>query len=71
MPGAPRRPGPIATPLTAAQPEDTIDKIVSTIPMGREGEPDEVAKAPLFLASDDCSFVTGIELSIDGGRAQI
>ena len=41
------------------------------IPMGRMGEPDEIAKAALFLASDDSSFVTGIELFVDGGRAQI
>jgi len=38
--------------------------------MGRTGEPDEVAKAALFLASDDSSFVTGIELFVDG-RAKI
>jgi NAD(P)-dependent dehydrogenase (short-subunit alcohol dehydrogenase family) len=64
-------PGPIATPLSDAQPRDAIDKIVSTIPMGREGEPGEVAKAALFLASDDSSFVTGIELFVDGGRGQV
>ncbi|MFD4942114.1 SDR family NAD(P)-dependent oxidoreductase [Streptomyces sp. NPDC058239] len=64
-------PGPIRTPLVAAQPEEAIERIVSTIPMGRMGEPDEVAKAALFLASDDSSFVTGIELFVDGGRAQI
>ncbi|MFF1765648.1 glucose 1-dehydrogenase [Streptomyces sp. NPDC058249] len=64
-------PGPIETPLTAMQPQDTIAKIASTVPMGRMGEPDEVAKAALFLASDDSSFVTGIELFVDGGRAQI
>jgi NAD(P)-dependent dehydrogenase (short-subunit alcohol dehydrogenase family) len=38
---------------------------------GRMGEPDEVAKAALYLASDDSSFVTGIELFVDGGRAQV
>jgi NAD(P)-dependent dehydrogenase (short-subunit alcohol dehydrogenase family) len=65
-------PGPIATPLLAAtRPQDAIKKITSTIPMGRLGQPDEVAKAALFLASDDSSFVTGIELFVDGGRAQI
>jgi len=64
-------PGPIETPLAAAQPQDAIASIVSTIPMGRMGKPDEVAKAALFLASDDSSFVTGIELFVDGGRAQI
>ena len=65
-------PGPVATPLLAAtRSQDVIEKIVSTIPMGRIGEPDEIAKAALFLASDDSSFVTGIELFVDGGRAQI
>jgi NAD(P)-dependent dehydrogenase (short-subunit alcohol dehydrogenase family) len=53
------------------QSADVIARIVSTIPMGRMGEPEEVAKAALFLASDDSSFVTGIELFVDGGRAQI
>jgi NAD(P)-dependent dehydrogenase (short-subunit alcohol dehydrogenase family) len=44
---------------------------VSTVPMGRLGNPDEIAKAVSFLASDDSSFVTGIELFVDGGAAQI
>jgi NAD(P)-dependent dehydrogenase (short-subunit alcohol dehydrogenase family) len=53
------------------QPADIMAKLVATIPMGRIGEPDEVAKAAVFLASDDSSFVTGIELFVDGGRGQV
>jgi NAD(P)-dependent dehydrogenase (short-subunit alcohol dehydrogenase family) len=64
-------PGPINTPLMSRQPADVIARIASTVPMGRIGESEEVAKAALFLASDDSSFVTGIELFVDGGRAQI
>jgi NAD(P)-dependent dehydrogenase (short-subunit alcohol dehydrogenase family) len=64
-------PGPINTLLVNRQPADVIAKIASTIPMGRMGEPEEIAKVALFLASDDSSFVTGIELFADGGRAQI
>ena len=64
-------PGPTDTPAIGQQPADAIARIVSTIPMGRMGNADEIAKAALFLASDDSSFVTGIELFVDGGRAQI
>ncbi|SFU26575.1 SDR family oxidoreductase [Paraburkholderia aspalathi] len=64
-------PGPTETPAVGQQPADAIARIVSTIPMGRMGTPEEIAKAALFLASDDSSFVTGIELFVDGGRAQI
>jgi NAD(P)-dependent dehydrogenase (short-subunit alcohol dehydrogenase family) len=64
-------PGPISTPLTSRQSRDVIARIVATVPMGRMGEPQEVAKAALDLASDDSSFVTGAELFVDGGRAQI
>src|ERR1700691_6156406 len=64
-------PGPTDTPVIDGQPADAIARIVSTIPMGRVGEPDEIAKAALFLASDDSSFVTGIELFVDGGRGQV
>jgi NAD(P)-dependent dehydrogenase (short-subunit alcohol dehydrogenase family) len=70
-------PGPIDTPgfNGLAQSEEQIEQfktsIVSTVPMGRMGSPDEVAKAASFLASDDSSYVTGIELFVDGGMAQI
>jgi NAD(P)-dependent dehydrogenase (short-subunit alcohol dehydrogenase family) len=64
-------PGPTDTAAVDGQPADAIARIVSTIPMGRMGESDEIARAALFLASDDSSFVTGIELFVDGGRGQI
>jgi NAD(P)-dependent dehydrogenase (short-subunit alcohol dehydrogenase family) len=43
----------------------------STVPLGRFGTPDEIAKAVVFLASDDSSFITGTELFVDGGMAQV
>jgi NAD(P)-dependent dehydrogenase (short-subunit alcohol dehydrogenase family) len=45
--------------------------ISSTVPLGRFGTPDEVAKAVVFLASDDSSYITGTELFVDGGFAQV
>jgi NAD(P)-dependent dehydrogenase (short-subunit alcohol dehydrogenase family) len=45
--------------------------ISTSIPLGRLGTPDEIAKAVVFLASDDASYVTGTELFVDGGFAQV
>jgi NAD(P)-dependent dehydrogenase (short-subunit alcohol dehydrogenase family) len=64
-------PGPTDTPLVSQAPADAIARLVSTIPMARIARSEEIAKAALFLASDDSSFVTGIELFVDGGRGQI
>ncbi|MGE7993558.1 SDR family NAD(P)-dependent oxidoreductase [Pseudomonas sp. NPDC089554] len=69
-------PGPIATPgadglVPADQLEEMHAHLISMIPMGRLGQPKEVAKAVTFLASDDSSFINGIELFVDGGAAQI
>src|SRR5277367_1251593 len=64
-------PGPTDTPIVDVLSAEALAWIVSTIPMGRMCSPEEIAKAALFLASDDSSFVTGIELFVDGGRAQI
>ncbi|HEY4383694.1 MAG TPA: glucose 1-dehydrogenase [Ktedonobacteraceae bacterium] len=67
-------PGPIKTPLLEGAQEQykgAIDSFIAAVPMGRLGEPREVAKAVLFLASDDSSFITGTELFVDGGTAQV
>ena len=71
-------PGPIETPMTRGivqsmgeQGEQLKASLESIIPLGRFGNPDEIAKAVSFLASNDSSFVTGIELFVDGGMAQI
>jgi len=70
-------PGPIDTPgvdSLAKTPEELAQfkaAMISAVPMGRMGTSDEIAKAVSFLASDDASFITGIELFVDGGMAQV
>lgn len=62
-------PGPINTPMTAARRADpeSYQALLSRIPLGRYGQPEDVAYGVLYLASDESSFVTGSELVIDGG----
>jgi NAD(P)-dependent dehydrogenase (short-subunit alcohol dehydrogenase family) len=70
-------PGPIDTPgvdglaKTAEELAQFKAAMISGVPMGRMGTSDEIAKAVSFLASDDASFITGIELFVDGGMAQV
>ena len=71
-PGATRTPGLLdLAGDDAAQRQGLADYLAAQIPMGRLGEPNEIASAALFLASDDASFVNGIELFVDGGQQQI
>lgn len=70
-------PGPIETPifgkmgLSHEQAEGFRQNILGTVPLGRMGTMDEIARTVLFLASDDSSFITGIDLMVDGGLAQV
>jgi NAD(P)-dependent dehydrogenase (short-subunit alcohol dehydrogenase family) len=64
-------PGTIDTAIFDGAPQEMKDGFVSIIPMGRMGKPREIAAVALFLASDESSFITGIELFVDGGTAQV
>ncbi len=69
-------PGPVDTPgldeLVAAEVRQQFkQELASRVPLGRLGDPDEIGKVAVFLASDDASFVNGVELFVDGGLAQI
>lgn len=70
-------PGPIDTPalekagLTPEQVKQVAAQWASEIPLGRRGEPEEIAAAVVFLASDESSYITGVDLAVDGGMAQV
>lgn len=64
-------PGPTNTPMMQGIPQEWADAIVAGVPMGRMGEPDDIAKVAVFLACDDSGFVTGQNLAVNGGSAFI
>ncbi len=70
-------PGPIATPIleratgSAEAAKSLADRVASEVPMKRMGSPEEIAEAVLFLASDKASYITGVELSVDGGMGEL
>ncbi len=70
-------PGPIATPIfgRTGMPQEAVDEfakqIIAKVPMKRFGQPEEVAGAVAFLASQDASYITGVEINVDGGIGQI
>jgi NAD(P)-dependent dehydrogenase (short-subunit alcohol dehydrogenase family) len=69
-PGATETPGVLAL-VPAGQEKELLASLAGEIPLGRIADPDEIAKVAVFLASDDSSFVNGVELFVDGGSAQI
>jgi 3-oxoacyl-[acyl-carrier protein] reductase len=60
-------PGPIATDMLSALPEDQQDAYADAVPLGRLGRPEEIAAAVRFLASDEAGYITGAVLPVDGG----
>ena len=70
-------PGPIVTPILGRTglPKEAIDdftrEVIASVPMKRFGQPEEVAATVAFLASQDASYITGIEINVDGGLGQI
>ncbi len=59
-------PGVTKTDMVAALPEEIVERISAGIPLGRVGEPVDIANAYLFLASDQASYITGVTLRVDG-----
>lgn len=64
-------PGPTNTPMMAGIPDEWTQAMIRAIPLGRMGEPEEIAGVAVFLASDDAGFVTGQNIAVNGGMAFI
>ncbi|WMJ68225.1 SDR family oxidoreductase [Stenotrophomonas sp. 24(2023)] len=64
-------PGPIDTPFTAPASQEWKEMMTRAVPLGRFGRADEIATAALFLASPDSSYITGVDLCVDGGLTQV
>ena len=70
-------PGPIETSalekagLTPEQARQAAEQFASQVPLGRRGKPEEIAAAVVFLASDESSYITGVDLAVDGGMVQV
>jgi NAD(P)-dependent dehydrogenase (short-subunit alcohol dehydrogenase family) len=70
-------PGPIQTPifgrmgLTEQQAQEFGSSVVASVPLGRVGQPEEIANTVVFLVSDDSSYIVGSEIVVDGGMSQI
>lgn len=60
-------PGYVRTPMTAAMPQAVLEKTQASVPVGRLGEPDDIARAVRFLCEDEASYITGVNLPVNGG----
>ena len=64
-------PGFVKTPMTDVLPEEVKQKMFASIPMGQLGEPEDIAHAVVFLASDEARYITGHTINVNGGMAMI